>query len=99
MRYAFVYSALAAGASAHGVIRYCVGANNATMPGLSIADGTPRDCSTNACGSQADTSIIREREMDGKKASALGRTQGNGPIDAASAIAVYMGTGGKVPKA
>jgi hypothetical protein len=56
-----------------------------------VADGTPRDCASPLCGSEADTSIIRDREMGGK-ASALGRTA-SGPVDAASAIATFMGTG------
>lgn len=54
-----------------------------------VAEGTPRDCASPRCGSEADTSIIRDREMGGK-ASALGRTA-NGPVDAASAIATFMG--------
>ncbi|KAI1118032.1 cell surface protein [Nemania sp. NC0429] len=60
------------------------------MPGLSVADGTPRDCSSNGCGSQADTSIIRDRELGTNKASALGRTQGNGPVDASVMITNFM---------
>jgi len=59
------------------------------MPGLSVADGTPRDCASPACGSEADTSIIRAKEMGGK-ASALGRTK-NGPVDAGAAISMFMG--------
>lgn len=62
------------------------------MPGLSVADGTPRDCSSNGCGSQADTAIIRDREISSGKASALGRTQGNGPVDAATMIQNFMGS-------
>lgn len=57
---------------------------------FSVADGTPRDCSSNGCGSQADTAIIRDREISSGKASALGRTQGNGPIDAATMIQNFM---------
>jgi hypothetical protein len=57
---------------------------------LQVADGTPRDCSSNGCGSQADTSIIRDKEIGTSKASALGRTEGNGPIDAAVMIANFM---------
>ncbi|KAF4592175.1 cell surface protein (Mas1) [Ophiocordyceps camponoti-floridani] len=90
MRYAIVSSALVVGASAHGLLTSVTGANGVTMPGLSVTDGTPRDCSTNGCGSQADTSILRDREM---KDMPLGRTQGNGKVDAASAIANFMGTG------
>lgn len=55
-----------------------------------VADGTPRDCSSNGCGSQADTSIIRDRELGTNKASALGRTEGNGPVDASAMIANFM---------
>lgn len=64
---------------------------------LSVADGTPRDCSTNGCGSQADTSIIRDRDMNSGKGSALGRTQGNGPVDAAAVIRTFMGNGNNAP--
>ncbi|KAH8173452.1 cell surface protein [Sarocladium implicatum] len=91
MRYAFVASALVASASAHGLVTSIEGANGVSMPGLSVADGTPRDCSSNGCGSQADTAIIRDRDMGSGRATALGRTQGNGPIEAASVIAMFMG--------
>ncbi|KAM7185983.1 Protein of unknown function (DUF3129) domain containing protein [Naviculisporaceae sp. PSN 640] len=84
---------LAAQASAHGVVTMIRGANGVNMPGLSIADGTPRDCSTNRCGSQADTAIIRDREIRSGEVGPLGRTQGNGPIDAAVMVANFMGTG------
>ncbi|GJN69727.1 hypothetical protein PLIIFM63780_000075 [Purpureocillium lilacinum] len=94
MRYAFVYSALVACVSAHGVVTSITGANGVVMPGLSIADGTPRDCSSNGCGSQADTSIIRDREIASGRASPLGRTQGNGPVDAAKMINAFMGGAG-----
>ncbi len=60
---------------------------------LPVADGTPRDCSTNRCGSQADTAIIRDREIRSGEVGPLGRTQGNGPIDAATMVASFMGTG------
>lgn len=36
---------------------------------------------------------IRTREITSGKASPLGRTQGAGPVDAAAAVAVFMGTG------
>ncbi|CAI6332839.1 unnamed protein product [Periconia digitata] len=92
MQYSLVaIAAFAAAANAHGVITEVQGANGVNMPGLSVADGTPRDCASPLCGSEADTSIIRTKEMGGK-ASALGRTA-NGPVDAASAIATFMGTG------
>jgi hypothetical protein len=42
---AFV-AAIAAVASAHGVVTEVKGANGVTMPGLTIQDGTPRDCSS-----------------------------------------------------
>ncbi|KAF3047138.1 hypothetical protein E8E12_011432 [Didymella heteroderae] len=95
MRYsiAFAAAALASSVSAHGVITQVQGANGVTMPGLSVIDGTPRDSGNPLSGSEADTSIIRTKEMGGK-ASALGRTQGGGAVDAASAIATFMGTGG-----
>jgi len=96
MRYSYVFSALLATVSAHGVITSIQGANGVTMPGLSVIDGTPRDCASPACGSEADTSIIRTREMGGK-ASALGRTNGGGAVDAASAISTFMG--GSAPAA
>lgn len=56
-----------------------------------MADGTPRDCSSNGCGSQADTAIVRDREIASGEVGPLGRTQGNGPIDAAAMINVFMG--------
>jgi len=92
MKYSYVFAALAASVSAHGVITSIQGANKVVMPGLSVTDGTPRDCASPACGSEADTSIIRKNEMGSNKASALGRTK-SGPVDAASAIATFMGNG------
>jgi hypothetical protein len=55
-----------------------------------VADGTPRDCPTPGCGSEADTSIIRDRELGTSKASALGRTA-TGPVDASKMVALFMG--------
>ncbi|EON96332.1 putative cell surface protein [Phaeoacremonium minimum UCRPA7] len=78
-------------ASSHGVVTKITGANGVEMPGLSVADGTPRDCSSNGCGSQADTAIIRDREINSGEVGPLGRTQGNGPIDAATMIQSFMG--------
>ncbi|KAH7068169.1 hypothetical protein BKA63DRAFT_107396 [Paraphoma chrysanthemicola] len=93
MRYSIAFiAAIAASVQAHGVITEIQGANGVNMPGLSVQDGTPRDCATPGCGSEADTSIIRTREMGGK-ASALGRTNGGGPVDAAKAISTFMGAG------
>lgn len=86
-------SLLATPTSAHGVVTMIRGANGVEMPGLSVADGTPRDCSTNRCGSQADTAIIRDREIRSGEVGPLGRTQGNGPIDAATMISNFMGSG------
>ncbi|KAL3422787.1 hypothetical protein PVAG01_04534 [Phlyctema vagabunda] len=74
---------------AHGVITEVKGANAVTMPALSVADGTPRDCASPACGSEADTSIIRDRELGTSKASALGRTA-TGPVDASKMISMFM---------
>ncbi|CCU76429.1 Egh16H1-like protein [Blumeria hordei DH14] len=78
----------------HGVVDSVEGANGVTMPGLSVADGTPRDCASPLCGSEADTSIIRKREMGTNRATALGRTQGGGPVDATKMMAMFMGGGG-----
>src|ERR1700754_4583038 len=41
-----------------------------------------------ACGSEADTSIIR------KNGSPLGKTNGGGQVDAEAAVATFMGTAG-----
>ncbi|KJZ74364.1 hypothetical protein HIM_06174 [Hirsutella minnesotensis 3608] len=90
MYYAIVYSALVAGASAHGLIRSVEGANGVSMPGLSVTDGTPRDCVVNACGAQADTAIIRDAEIKSGAAPPLGKTQGNGPVNAEAVIAAFM---------
>ncbi|KAI1803532.1 hypothetical protein F4811DRAFT_562434 [Daldinia bambusicola] len=98
MRYSLITaSGLLATAYGHGLVTNIKGANGVVMPGLSVADGTPRDCSSNRCGSQADTAIIRDREIASGKASALGRTQGNGPIDAAVMIQNFMGAGATAP--
>ena len=78
----------------HGVITEVQGANGVNLPGLSVIDNTPRDCASPRCGSEADTSIIREREMGTARASALGRTQGGGPVDAAAMMAVFMDAAG-----
>ncbi|WYZ41734.1 hypothetical protein EsH8_V_000629 [Colletotrichum jinshuiense] len=75
---------------AHGVIDSVQGANGVALPGLSLIDGTPRDCASPRCGSEADTSIIRDGEMGTARASALGRTQGGGPVDAASMVQTFM---------
>jgi hypothetical protein len=61
-----------------------------TTSRTTVIDGTPRDCASPGCGSEADTSIIRAREMGGK-ASALGRTNSGGPVNAAAAISTFMG--------
>ncbi|KAL9114420.1 MAG: hypothetical protein Q9227_001501 [Pyrenula ochraceoflavens] len=94
MRYsvAVALAACLSQTSAHGVITQIQGANGVNMPGLSVADGTPRDCASPGCGSEADTSIIRTKEMGTNKASALGRTNGNGAVDANAAVAKFMGT-------
>jgi hypothetical protein len=86
---------LAGTALSHGVVTEVQGANGVTLPGLSLIDGTPRDCATPGCGSEADTSIIRSKELGTSKASALGRTNGGGPVDAAAMISLFMdGAGG-----
>lgn len=48
---------------------------------------------TSGCGSQADTAIIRDRDIASGRATPLGRTQGNGPVDASVMIAAFMGAG------
>ncbi|CRK30113.1 hypothetical protein BN1708_015752, partial [Verticillium longisporum] len=93
----FLIAALAVTANAHGMVKSIEGANGVSMPGLSVADGTPRDCSSNGCGSQADTAIIRDREISSGEVGPLGRNQGNGPIKAETMIANFMG-GGTAPK-
>ena len=54
-------------------------------------DGVPRGCATPACGAEKDTTIIRQQELGTNKASALGRTNGFGPVNAASAISTFLG--------
>jgi Egh16-like virulence factor len=58
---------------------------------ITVTDGTPRDCASPGCGSEADTSIIRSNELGTGKASALGRNKA-GPIDAAAGVASFMGS-------
>ncbi|KXX78392.1 hypothetical protein MMYC01_206005 [Madurella mycetomatis] len=86
---------LIAQTSAHGVVTMVRGANGVDMPGLRRRH--PRDCSTNRCGSQADTAIIRDREIRRGEVGPLGRTQGNGPIDPATMITNFMG-GASAPR-
>lgn len=74
---------------AHGVITEITGANKVVMPGLSVADGTPRDCATPSCGAEADTSIIRKNA-----ASPLGKTNGAGAVTAAPMVALFMNSAG-----
>lgn len=75
---------------AHGVVSAVQGANGVNLPGLSVADGTPRDCASPKCGSEADTSIIRDKELGTSKATALGRTNGGGPVDASKMVTLFM---------
>ncbi|KAF7595535.1 hypothetical protein BBP40_005570 [Aspergillus hancockii] len=77
--------------AAHGLITRIKGANGVDMPGLTIIDGMPRDCPSAACGAQKDTAVIRDQEMGSIKASALGRTLGGGPVNAATVINKFMG--------
>jgi hypothetical protein len=85
---------------AHGVVTEVQGANGVSLPGLSLIDGTPRDCATPACGAEADTSIIRQNELGTSQASALGKTNGGGPVDAAKMISLFMdGAGGNSTEA
>ncbi|KAK9437198.1 hypothetical protein VB005_08181 [Metarhizium brunneum] len=98
MRYSIVFAAsLAARVSGHGLIRSIEGANGVSMPGLTVADGTPRDCTNNPCGSQADTAIIRDVQIKLGKCGPLGQTQGHGSVNASAVVANFMGTGGPAP--
>ncbi|KAF1363776.1 hypothetical protein EJ07DRAFT_162349 [Lizonia empirigonia] len=45
----------------------------------------------------ADTAIIKDSEIASGKATPLGRTQGNGPVDASVMVAAFMGTGAAPP--
>lgn len=92
-----VAAGLVAYVNAHGMLIRVTGANGVEMPGLTVQDGTPRDCSSNGCGSQADSAIIRDREIESGEATPLGRTQGNGPVDASVMIANFMGNGAAPP--
>lgn len=99
MRYSVAFTALAATVvSGHGLIRTVEGANGVSMPGLTLTDGTPRDCVVNACGAQADTGIIRDAEIASGKAGPLGSTQGSGKVDVAAHVANFMGSGTSLPK-
>ncbi|KAL2760133.1 hypothetical protein ACRALDRAFT_1079022 [Sodiomyces alcalophilus JCM 7366] len=91
--HALLVAALAASVHGHGLIVSIQGANGVTMPGLTVADGTPRDCSSNSCGSQADTAIIRDGDISSGRTGPLGRTQGNGPVSAETMIRNFMGSG------
>lgn len=64
------------------------------MPGLTVVDGTPRDCPSAGCGAQDDTAIIRANEAGTAKASAMGRTKANGPVTADRMMAIFMDTAG-----
>jgi hypothetical protein len=55
-----------------------------------VADGTPRDCPSAACGGQKDTAVIRDQEMGTIKASPLGRTLISGPVDPKIVINKFM---------
>ncbi|CAP79243.1 hypothetical protein N7489_004712 [Penicillium chrysogenum] len=81
---------LATQAAAHGLITRIMGANGVEMPGLTVVDGTPRDCPSAVCGGQKDTAVIRDQEMGSIKASALGRTLISGPVDPKRVIMNFM---------
>jgi hypothetical protein len=67
------------------------------MPGLTVVDGTPRDCPSAGCGAQDDTAVIRANELGTAKASAMGRTKAGGPVTATKMMAVFMdGASGNV---
>ena len=67
------------------------------MPGLTVVDGTPRDCPSAGCGAQDDTAVIRANEIGTSKASAMGRTKANGPVTAERMMSMYMGGTGMQP--
>jgi hypothetical protein len=52
---------------------------------------------SSGCGSQADTAIIKDSEIASGKAGPLGRTQGNGIVDAAVMVGAFMGQGAAPP--
>lgn len=57
------------------------------MPALSVIDGTPRDCPSPACGSEADTSILQPGQA---AAMPLGKNS-KGAVDAKVMVATFMG--------
>ena len=69
-------------ATAHGVITLIYGDNGVTMPGLTVIDGTPRDCTTPACGAQSDTAIYRG-------SNPLGMLLSGTPVDPAKNFKVF----------
>ncbi|KFY95773.1 hypothetical protein V500_02661 [Pseudogymnoascus sp. VKM F-4518 (FW-2643)] len=89
----FVSSLLVVGTYAHGLILMTKGANGVNAPGSCVLDGTPRDCIVNACGAQADTGIIRDKEIESGRYGALGWTQGGGDCKPDAVINEYMGLG------
>jgi len=101
MRFSTIVAAACgiASVSAHGVVTSIQGANGVSMNGLSVIAGTPRDCASPRCGSEADTSIIRQREIASGKASPLGRTQGGGAVDAAAAVSDFLGKSANAKRA
>lgn len=76
--------------TSHSLLTQITGANAVEMPGLTVNDGVPRDCPSARCGAQSDTSIMRPNEMGTAKASALGRTKTDGPVDPARMMAIFM---------
>jgi Egh16-like virulence factor len=85
---------LISGVYSHGLVTSIQGSNGVNMPGLGVIDGTPRDCSTKACGAENDTPIIRPGN-----ANPLGKTKGGGQINAANAVAQFMGQASPSPAA
>lgn len=61
------------------------------MPALSVIDGTPRDCPSPACGSEADTSILNPAKA---AAMPLGKNS-VGPVDAKAVVNSFMGGTGE----
>ncbi|GAA95807.1 uncharacterized protein L969DRAFT_87852 [Mixia osmundae IAM 14324] len=73
----FVTLALASVALGHGALVAVQGENGVTGKGIGIVDSTPRD-GTRRDPFQADTSIIRDREITAGTAGVCGRTLAGG---------------------
>ncbi|EWC45462.1 hypothetical protein DRE_00861 [Drechslerella stenobrocha 248] len=93
MRFSVITSAVVVVAivDGHGLVTRITGANGVVMPGLTVIQGTPRDCQSPDCGAQADTALFKKDELASGKASPLGRTNRGGPVYADSMVINFMG--------